>query len=55
MADGRVYSGQQALEVGLVDEVGTLDDAIRIAAELAGIDDPEVRHLHRQLSPKRNS
>lgn len=52
VADGRVYSGQQALEVGLVDEVGTLEDAIRIAAELAEIDDPEVRYLHRQLSPQ---
>lgn len=52
VADGRVYSGQQALEVGLVDEVGTLDDAIRIAAELAEIDDPEVRYLQRQLSPQ---
>ena len=52
VADGRVYSGQQALEVGLVDEMGTLDDAVRVAAELAGIDDPEVRHLHRQLSPQ---
>ena len=52
VADGRVYSGQQAVEVGLVDEVGTLDDAIRIAAELAGVEDPEVRFLHRQLSPQ---
>ena len=52
VADGRVYSGQQALEVGLVDAVGTLDDAIRIAADLAEIDDPEVRYLHRQLSPQ---
>ena len=52
VAGGRVYSGQQALEVGLVDEVGTLDDAIRIAAELAGIDEPEVRFLRRQLSPQ---
>ena len=52
VANGRVYSGQQALEVGLVDEVGTLEDAIRIAAELAEIDDPEVRYLHRQLSPQ---
>lgn len=52
VADGRVYSGQQALEVGLVDDVGTLDDAIRIAAELAEVDDPEVRYLLRQLSPQ---
>lgn len=37
LADGRVYTGRQALEVGLVDELGTLEDAIRVAAELAGI------------------
>lgn len=52
VAGGRVYSGQQAVGAGLVDEVGTLDDAIRIAAELAGIDEPEVRHLRRQMSPQ---
>lgn len=52
VAEGRVYSGQQAVEVGLVDEVGTLDDAIRIAAELAGLEDPDVRFLRRQLSPQ---
>lgn len=38
MADGRVYTGKQALELGLVDELGGLEDAIRITSELAGID-----------------
>jgi protease-4 len=37
LADGRVYTGRQALEVGLVDELGTLDDAVARAAELGGI------------------
>jgi protease-4 len=37
IADGRVFSGQQALEVGLVDELGNLEDAIDTAAELGGI------------------
>jgi protease-4 len=37
LADGRVYTGQQALELGLVDGLGTLDDAIAKAAELGGI------------------
>ncbi|TET50406.1 MAG: signal peptide peptidase SppA, partial [Anaerolineales bacterium] len=37
LADGRVYTGQQALARGLVDELGTLDDAIAKAAELGGI------------------
>lgn len=37
LADGRVYSGAQALELGLVDALGNFEDAVRLAAELAGI------------------
>lgn len=37
LADGRVYSGRMAKELGLVDALGGLEDAIRIAGELAGI------------------
>lgn len=37
-ADGRVFTGQQALELGLVDRLGTEEDARRWAAELAGLD-----------------
>ena len=40
-ADGRVFTGQQALEHGLVDRLGTEDDARRWTAELAGLD-PET-------------
>jgi protease-4 len=39
LADGRIYTGQQALEVGLVDELGNLDSAIAGARELAGLDE----------------
>ena len=43
IADGRIFSGRQAIEAGLVDELGGLDHAIRVAAEMAGIEgDPEV-------------
>ncbi|WP_405410545.1 signal peptide peptidase SppA [Maribacter sp. Asnod1-A12] len=35
VAQGRVWSGTEALEVGLVDELGNLDDAINAAAEMA--------------------
>ncbi|MDQ0339770.1 protease-4 [Caldalkalibacillus uzonensis] len=42
LADGRIYSGQQAKELGLVDELGFLDDAIDHAAEMAGIENPTV-------------
>jgi protease-4 len=37
LADGRIYSGAQAKELGLVDQIGTLDDAIELAAKRAGI------------------
>ncbi len=37
IADGRIFTGEQAVEAGLVDELGSLEDAIDIAAELAGI------------------
>jgi protease-4 len=37
LADGRVYSGQQALEHNLIDQVGNFQDAIDKAAELGGI------------------
>jgi len=43
IAQGRVWSGTDAVEVGLVDEVGTLEDAIAYAAELAEISDYNVR------------
>jgi len=38
LADGRVYTGQQALELGLIDNLGNLDDVIDRAAELGGIE-----------------
>ncbi len=37
VADGRILSGKQALNAGLIDAVGTREDAIRKAAELGGI------------------
>jgi protease-4 len=43
MAGGRVYTGKQALELGLVDRIGTLEDAIRFAAQQAKLSDYDVR------------
>jgi len=37
LADGRIFTGRQAVAVGLVDELGNLEDAVRVAAKLAGI------------------
>ncbi|MCX7913540.1 MAG: signal peptide peptidase SppA [Thermodesulfovibrionales bacterium] len=43
IADARLFSGRQALEIGLVDELGDLQHAIKLAATLAGIEgEPEV-------------
>jgi protease-4 len=45
MAGGRVYTGAQALELGLVDKLGGLDDAIKHAAREAGISGYQIRVL----------
>jgi protease-4 len=42
VADGRIMTGRQALDAGLVDKLGGLETAIDLAAELAGIEDPKV-------------
>jgi protease-4 len=39
IASGRIWTGDEALENGLVDKLGDLDDAIAIAAEKAGVSD----------------
>lgn len=42
-ADGRVFTGAQAVKLGFADQVGTLDDARKVLGGLAGLgDDPEV-------------
>lgn len=51
IADGRIFTGEQAKTYGLVDELGTLEDAIRTAATLAGLkEDPEVVSKKDKLS-----
>jgi len=47
LADGRVYSGKQAHELGLVDQLGTLSDAVGAACERAGITEARVVRYHR--------
>ncbi len=39
LADGRIYTAQQAVELGLADEIGYIEDAFRKARELAGLKD----------------
>ena len=50
LADGRVYTGRQALELGLVDQLGNLPDAIDLAADLGGIEG-EPRLIEYQQAP----
>lgn len=56
-ARGRVYAGREALELGLIDSIGDLASAIRVAAERAGIDPrtPAVRvaRARKNLAPIR--
>lgn len=42
LGDGRTYSGEQAKQNGLVDELGTIDDAASRARDLAGVKRAEV-------------
>lgn len=52
VAQGRVWSGIQAKNLGLVDELGSLNDAIRIAAEMASLSDYEQLLIEKELSPQ---
>ena len=41
--DGRVFTGAKAVELGFADEIGNFDDAVKLATEMAGLDeDTEV-------------
>lgn len=50
-ADGRIFTGEQALELGVVDRLGTEEDARRWAAELVGLD-PEKTETFSIEEPK---
>lgn len=51
VADGRIFTGRQAREAKLVDDLGDLNDAIRMAAEMVGIEgEPHVVEPKRRFS-----
>ncbi|MGJ8693161.1 MAG: signal peptide peptidase SppA [Thalassotalea sp.] len=50
VAQGRVWSGVKAKELGLVDELGNLDDAINAAATIAGLDNFESKLIEKKPS-----
>ena len=51
VAGGRIWSGQKALELGLVDRIGNINDAIESSAELADIDDYQVVSYEKPMDP----
>jgi protease IV len=52
IADGRIFSGQQAKDLGMVDELGGLEDAVRIAGSRAGIEgEPRIEHISTRRAP----
>lgn len=53
LADGRVFTGQQAKSILLIDEIGDLHDAIKLAGELGGIEgEPRVMEPTKAFSYK---
>jgi protease IV len=51
VADGRIYSGEQAKEIGLVDVLGSMDDAIELVAKRVGLGaKPQVFYAPREES-----
>lgn len=51
LADGRIFTGRRAKELGLVDELGNLEDAIRLAGKISGIKGkPEVVYKTNKFS-----
>ncbi|MDZ4756737.1 MAG: signal peptide peptidase SppA [Bacteroidota bacterium] len=51
MARGRVWTGEDALKIGLVDKIGGIDDAIKKAAELAKLKDYRIKVLPQMKNP----
>jgi protease IV len=51
LADGRVFTGKQAKSILLVDDIGDLQDAIKLAGELGGIEgEPRVMEMSKPFS-----
>ena len=52
IAGGRVWIATSAKEIGLVDEIGGIDDAITYAANMAELEDYQVEYYGQELSPE---
>ena len=51
IAGGRIWSGEKALQLGLVDKIGDLDDAVESAASFANLDDYMVVSYSKEMDP----
>jgi protease-4 len=51
IAGGRIWAGYKALELGLVDKIGGLNEALKSAAERAGIEDFAVKDYKKPMDP----
>ena len=52
IAGGKVWIGRQAKEIGLVDELGSLEDAVASAARLAQVDSYEAKRFGTPITPQ---
>jgi protease-4 len=52
IAGGRVWIGSAAQELGLVDELGNVDDAINYAVQMADLENYQVEYYGQELSPE---
>ncbi len=52
VAEGRVWAGKTAMKLGLVDAIGNLQDAVRSAANKAGLTDYDVVYVEQPLSAR---
>ena len=51
IAGGRIWAGYKALELGLVDKIGGLDEAVKSAAKRAEIEDYEIKNYKKPMDP----
>ena len=52
LADGRVFTGEEALGLKLVDKLGSIDEAVRVAGKLAGIKGEPTRVWPKRREPR---
>jgi protease-4 len=51
IAGGRIWAGNRAQELGLVDSIGSLEDVIKHVAEVNELEDYKVKYFTRDLEP----